>query len=122
LLLSARKLIGIVIHLLGKDKYEYENRGFTLDDVFGYVEELCRMVRRKHPNAAVIFAPADFCEKGAAMIEEKLGGAKNGYYSTILYMDTLGKDGHPSVAGHESAVEVLVPLIRTILEEKGLAK
>ncbi|MBR5514615.1 MAG: hypothetical protein IKU52_00255 [Clostridia bacterium] len=108
----------VVVHLLGNDKYEYENRGFTLDYVFEKAEELCRMVRAKHPNAAVIFCPADFCEKGAKMIEEKLGGAENGYYSTILYMDALGKGAHPSVAGHESAVEALLPLMKDILEKK----
>lgn len=108
----------VVVHLIGNDKDHYKKRGFTLDNVFEKAAELCRMVKAKHPDSIVIFSPADFCEEGARMVEEKLGGAAKGYYSAILYMDALGKGGHPSVAGHRRAADILIPFIKNILEEK----
>lgn len=112
----------VVVHLLGNDRYNYEENGYTVDDIMDKAEQLCRMIRAKHPDSIVIFSPADFCEEGAKMVEEKLGGAANGYYSIVLYMDTLGKGSHPSEAGHRNAADILVPFINKILEEKGITK
>ena len=76
--------------------------------------ELCLMARTKHPDSTVIFSPADRISEAKEMVENKLGGADKGFYTVVLPMDCGGKLGHPSVAGHEKAKEILVKLIKEL--------
>ena len=104
----------VVVHLLGNDKDNFEENGKTWDDVLEKAAELCLMARAKHPGAKIIFSPADRIEEGRAMVENKLGGAGEGFYTLVLPMDCGGKLGHPSPAGHIKAKDILVKFINEL--------
>ncbi len=109
-----RKADIVIIHLLGNDRDNFEEYGKTWDDVLDKAAELCLMVRAKHPCSTVIFSPADRIDEAREMVEKKLGGAANGFYTLVLPMDCGGKLGHPSVVGHEMAKETLVKFINEL--------
>ena len=72
------------------------------------------MARAKHPGAKIIFSPADRIDEAREMVENKLGGADNGFYTVVLPMDCGGKMGQPSVKGHIQAKEILVKFIEEL--------
>lgn len=107
----------VVVHLLGNDKDNYKEKGLKWDDVLEKAGELCLMARAKHPDSLVLFCPADMLEEAQIMVENKLGGAKNGFYTLLVPMDCGGKLNHPSVKGHIMARDRMAPYIKKILEE-----
>ncbi|MBQ4560736.1 MAG: hypothetical protein IJA55_00210 [Clostridia bacterium] len=104
----------VVIHLLGNDRDNFEENGKTWEDVLDKAKELCLMARAKHPGAKIIFSPADRIDEAKEMVENKLGGANNGYYTVVLPMDCGGKMGHPSTVGHNKAKDILVDFIKEL--------
>ncbi len=105
----------VVINMLANDTEYRGEFGLSPKDVVAKAKELCEMARATHPDSVIIFTPFGFVNQVEKMIETELGGAANGYYTMDLPMDSLGKAAHPSVAGHESATQALVPFIQDIL-------
>ncbi len=77
-------------------------------------KNLMTMAREKNPNAKIVWVTGMMgityqTELTAAVAE--LGGAEDGYFFTILPEGTSGGEGHPNVAQHKAAAEVLTAFL-----------
>ncbi|MBQ7501030.1 MAG: hypothetical protein IJT91_09060 [Clostridia bacterium] len=103
----------VVINLLANDSDNRKEAGLDKSQIVEKAVELVRTVRGIYPDAKIIFAPAAYDGLVKTAIEE-LGGEEAGYYITNIPMNFDGKDGHPSVAGHNSAMTSLMSTIGEI--------
>lgn len=110
----------VVINMLANDGELRSDELVPPKEIVESAKELCEIVRKQHPDALIVFAPAFFHKQVSEMIETELGGAANGYYVTQIPLDTAGLAGHPSIEGHEKGAEALIEYLSELIKENGL--
>lgn len=110
----------VVINMLANDGELRAEEKVPPKEIVQSAKELCEIVRKQHPDALIVFAPAFFHKQVSEMIETELGGAANGYYVTQIPLDTAGLAGHPSIEGHEKGAEALIEYLSELIKENGL--
>lgn len=109
----------VVINMLANDAGYRREAKLTPQDIVAKAKELCEMARAAHPDALIVFSPASFKDKVEEMIENELGGEKEGYYMTQIPLDGKGKSGHPSIEGHQSGTDHLVEYLGDLIEKNS---
>jgi len=107
----------IVVINLGTNDASAASAGrisLTGDQFKAGAKNLMTMARQKNPNAKIVWVTGMMgvtyqTELTAAVAE--LGGAQDGYFFTILPQGTLGGEGHPNVAQHKAAADVLTAFL-----------
>ncbi len=107
----------IVVINLGTNDYSAASYGkinLTNAQFKAGAKNLMTMAREKNPNAKIVWVTGMMgvtyqTELTAAVAE--LGGAQGGYFFTILPEGTSGGEGHPNVAQHQAAAEVLTAFL-----------
>ena len=95
----------IIVGLGTNDIWTYENCGKTLDDVKYGIKSMTNVIRKKNPNAKIIWIYGMMTSALNDMITgvvSELGGADKGYYSLELAKDTSGGNGHPGISIQET--------------------
>ncbi len=107
----------IVVINLGTNDYSAASYGkinLTNAQFKAGAKNLMTMAREKNPGAKIVWVTGMMgvtyqTELTAAVSE--LGGAANGYFFTILPEGTSGGEGHPNVAQHKAAADVLTAFL-----------
>ncbi len=107
----------VVVELFSNDHATMREDGYTPADIAAKGKELIEIAREKHPDSKVVVLPGAFYKKFETMINEELGGVDNGYYCVDVPLNTVGKSGHPDVAGHTAACDALCEALEPIIAE-----
>lgn len=107
----------IVLELFSNDSAHYRDKGYTPQDIVDKGKELIEIAQKKHPGSKVVVLPGAFYKKFDTLINEELGGVENGFYCADIPLNINGKAGHPDVAGHTAATEVLCEILEPIIAE-----
>lgn len=109
----------VVINLGTNDYMAQSKTGLTEAEFQTGAENLMTLARTKNPDAKIVWCTGMMCTAFPSALKQavaNLGGADSGYYYLELPYGVDGGYGHPNVAQHQAAADVLTAfLLETVL-------
>ncbi len=107
----------IVVINLGTNDYgrEIKNNDLTESQVAERAVDLIKFIQLKNPKAKIVWAYGMLGNMGEQTLKgavERAGGAEKGVYYCPMPSNLAGDSGHPNVASHKNAAEVLTNFIK----------
>ena len=115
----------VVVINLGTNDHSRAASELSAEEYIGLAKNLVNFVKQKNPNAKIVWAYGMATSPSQGMLKkamDELGGEEAGYYFCLLPGNIAGEGGHPVVASHQNAANVLIKFMKEKLGLKEVSQ